>query len=50
MRQFSAVSGRAVPIDRENVDTDQIIPARHLKRIERDGYGPFAFEAWRRDP
>ena len=50
MRQFSAVRGRAVPIDRENVDTDQIIPARHLKRIERDGYGPFAFEAWRRDP
>ncbi len=50
MRRFSAVSGRAVPIDRENVDTDQIIPARHLKRIERDGYGPFAFEAWRRDP
>jgi 3-isopropylmalate/(R)-2-methylmalate dehydratase small subunit len=39
-----------VPIDRENVDTDQIIPAKHLKRIERDGYGPFAFEAWRADP
>jgi 3-isopropylmalate/(R)-2-methylmalate dehydratase small subunit len=50
VRRFSAVSGRAVPIDRENVDTDQIIPTRHLKRIERDGYGPFAFEAWRRDP
>ncbi len=50
MRQVSTVSGRAVPIDRENVDTDQIIPAQHLKRIERDGYGPFAFEAWRRDP
>jgi 3-isopropylmalate/(R)-2-methylmalate dehydratase small subunit len=31
------------------VDTDQIIPAKHLKRIERTGYGPYAFEAWRRD-
>ena len=50
MRQVFTVHGRAVPIDRDNVDTDQIIPARHLKRIERDGYGPFAFEAWRRDP
>jgi len=50
LRQVSTISGRAVPIDRENVDTDQIIPARHLKRIERDGYGPFAFESWRRDP
>jgi 3-isopropylmalate/(R)-2-methylmalate dehydratase small subunit len=44
------VSGRALPLDRANVDTDQIIPAKHLKRIERSGYGPFAFEAWRRDP
>ncbi|MEE8406874.1 MAG: 3-isopropylmalate dehydratase small subunit [Acidimicrobiia bacterium] len=50
MRKVSAVTGRAVPIDRENVDTDQIIPARHLKRIERDGYGPFVFGAWREDP
>jgi 3-isopropylmalate/(R)-2-methylmalate dehydratase small subunit len=37
-------------LDRVNVDTDQIIPAKHLKRIERTGYGPFAFEAWRSDP
>jgi 3-isopropylmalate/(R)-2-methylmalate dehydratase small subunit len=50
MRKVSAVTGRAVPIDRENVDTDQIIPARHLKRIERDGYGPFVFGAWCEDP
>ena len=35
---------------RANVDTDQIIPAKHLKRIERTGYGEFAFEAWRNDP
>ena len=32
------------------MDTDQIIPAKHLKRIERTGYGDFAFEAWRKDP
>lgn len=50
MRRVSVVRGKAVPIDRANVDTDQIIPARHLKRIERTGYGPFAFEAWRKDP
>lgn len=50
MRAFSTVKGRAVPLDRANVDTDQIIPAKHLKRIERTGYGEFAFEAWRNDP
>lgn len=50
MRPFQSVRGRAIPLDRSNVDTDQIIPARYLKRIERTGYGPFAFEAWRKDP
>lgn len=50
MKSVSTVRGRAVPLDRANVDTDQIIPAKHLKRIERTGYGEFAFEAWRRDP
>jgi 3-isopropylmalate/(R)-2-methylmalate dehydratase small subunit len=50
MKRVSEIRGRAVPLDRSNVDTDQIIPARHLKRIERTGYGPFAFEAWRDDP
>jgi 3-isopropylmalate/(R)-2-methylmalate dehydratase small subunit len=50
MRQVSVVRGRAIPLDRPNVDTDQIIPAKHLKRIERSGYGPYAFEAWRSDP
>jgi len=50
MKAVSTVRGRAVPLDRSNVDTDQIIPAKHLKRIERTGYGEFAFEAWRRDP
>lgn len=50
MKKVSTVEGKAIPLDRVNVDTDQIIPAKHLKRIERTGYGPFAFEAWRRDP
>lgn len=50
MDAVSNVTGRAVPMDRSNVDTDQIIPAKYLKRIERTGYGPFAFEAWRKDP
>ena len=50
MEAVTRVVGRAIPMDRSNVDTDQIIPARYLKRIERTGYGPFAFEAWRKDP
>ena len=50
MEPVSRVAGNAIPLNRANVDTDQIIPAKHLKRIERTGYGPFAFEAWRADP
>jgi 3-isopropylmalate/(R)-2-methylmalate dehydratase small subunit len=50
MRPVKTVGGKMLPLDRANVDTDQIIPARHLKKIERTGYGPFAFEAWRKDP
>jgi 3-isopropylmalate/(R)-2-methylmalate dehydratase small subunit len=50
LRSFSVVIGSAIPLDRSNVDTDQIIPAKHLKRVERTGYGPYCFEAWRRDP
>jgi 3-isopropylmalate/(R)-2-methylmalate dehydratase small subunit len=43
-------TGRAVPLDRSDVDTDQIVPAEYLKRIERTGFGPFLFDSWRRDP
>ncbi len=43
-------TGRAVPLDRSDVDTDQIIPAEYLKRIERTGYGRYLFDAWRKDP
>jgi 3-isopropylmalate/(R)-2-methylmalate dehydratase small subunit len=50
VRAVTTFRGKAIPLDRSNVDTDQIIPARHLKRIERTGYGGFAFEAWRKDP
>ena len=50
MRAFSVHTGRAVPLDRANVDTDQIVPAEHLRRIERSGFGPFLFGEWRKDP
>ena len=44
------VTGRALPLDRADVDTDQIIPASWLKRIERTGFGEGLFSAWRADP
>ena len=50
MRPFTSHTGRALPIDRADVDTDQIIPAVHLRRIERTGFGPFLFGEWRKDP
>ncbi|MEZ4480140.1 MAG: 3-isopropylmalate dehydratase small subunit [Dehalococcoidia bacterium] len=50
MDKFTTVTGNAIPLNRADVDTDQIIPAKYLKRIERTGFGEFAFETWRRDP
>ncbi len=50
MRAVRRVIGRALPLDRANVDTDQIIPAHWLKRTLRTGYAAGLFEAWRRDP
>jgi len=47
MRPFHTITGRAAVLEQADVDTDQIIPARHLKRLERDGFGAFAFEHWR---
>ncbi|MGI9119913.1 MAG: 3-isopropylmalate dehydratase small subunit [Acidimicrobiales bacterium] len=44
------VSGTALPLDRSDVDTDQIIPAEWLKRVERTGFGAGLFAAWRDDP
>jgi 3-isopropylmalate/(R)-2-methylmalate dehydratase small subunit len=48
MEQFRTITSLAVPLDRTNVDTDQIIPKQFLKRIERTGYGEFLFFDWRR--
>jgi len=47
---FTRETGRMAPLDRANVDTDQIIPKQFLKRIERTGFGPFLFHDWRKDP
>jgi 3-isopropylmalate/(R)-2-methylmalate dehydratase small subunit len=47
MKPVSRVTGRMAPLDRADVDTDQIIPKQFLKRIERTGYGPFLFYDWR---
>ncbi len=48
MEPFRRVTGVLAPLDRANVDTDQIIPKQFLKRIERSGFGPFLFYDWRR--
>jgi 3-isopropylmalate/(R)-2-methylmalate dehydratase small subunit len=50
MEPFVTHTGRAVPLRRTNVDTDQIIPAVYLKRVSRDGFGEGLFAAWREDP
>lgn len=49
MKPVSIVSGRAAPLDRSDVDTDQIIPAQWLKRVERTGFGAGLFAQWRDD-
>ena len=47
MEPFVKLNGVVAPIDRVNIDTDQVIPAIYLKRIERTGYGQFLFSSWR---
>ncbi|MFN0029588.1 MAG: 3-isopropylmalate dehydratase small subunit [Acidimicrobiales bacterium] len=49
MEAVRVVTGTAVPLDRSDVDTDQIIPAAWLKRVERTGFGVGLFSAWRDD-
>jgi 3-isopropylmalate/(R)-2-methylmalate dehydratase small subunit len=49
MKAISKVDGRVAVLDRPDVDTDQIIPKQFLKRIERTGYGQYAFFDWRFD-
>jgi 3-isopropylmalate/(R)-2-methylmalate dehydratase small subunit len=50
MDKFTSHTGRAVPLRRSNVDTDQIIPAEYLKRVSRSGFEDGLFSAWRQDP
>ena len=50
MEPVRVISGGVSVLDRADVDTDQIIPARHLKRVERTGFGRFLFEEWAQQP
>jgi len=50
MEKFTVLNGLVAPLDRANVDTDQIIPKEHLKSIKRTGFADALFAAWRKDP
>jgi 3-isopropylmalate/(R)-2-methylmalate dehydratase small subunit len=50
MQPVKDIAGNALPLNRADVDTDQIMPKQFLKRIERSGFGPFTFFDWRKDP
>ncbi|HUH08063.1 MAG TPA: 3-isopropylmalate dehydratase small subunit [Egibacteraceae bacterium] len=50
MEPVQVINGRMVPLDRADIDTDQIMPKQFLKRIERTGFGEFLFHDWRQDP
>jgi len=50
MKAVRSVTGRALPLSRSDVDTDQIIPSDWLKRVERTGFGAGLFGEWREDP
>ena len=47
MKAFAAHQGQLAPLDRVNVDTDQIIPKQYLKSIKRTGFGDYLFDGWR---
>jgi 3-isopropylmalate dehydratase small subunit len=49
MERVNIIEGRVTALPNDDVDTDQIIPAKYLKRIERTGYGEFLFEEWRKN-
>lgn len=49
MNPFQVVTGTIAPLDRSDVDTDQIIPKQFLKRVERTGFGEFLFFDWRNE-
>ncbi len=48
-QKFDTIVSRCIPLPLENVDTDQIIPARYLKSIDKDGFGDLLFRDWRYD-
>lgn len=50
MEPISVIRGRLLPLNRRDVDTDQIMPKQFLNRVERTGYGDFVFHEWRQDP
>jgi len=50
MRPITVITGKGLPLDRSDVDTDQIIPSDWLKRVERTGFGQGLFSEWREDP
>jgi len=50
MEPVRTITGTAMPLRRSDVDTDQIIPAEWLKRVERTGFGEGLFDSWRKDP
>lgn len=47
IKPITTYTGKVVPLFNDNIDTDQIIPKVHLKRISKSGFGPFAFDEWR---
>jgi len=49
MEPVTRIEGKAMPLNRANVDTDAIIPAKYLKLVERSGFGRFLFDSWRKD-
>ncbi len=49
MEPVVKIQGQGMPLNRSNVDTDQIIPAKYLKLVERTGFGRFLFDSWRKD-
>lgn len=50
MQKIEKIEGKAIPLDRANVDTDQIIPAVWLRRVERTGFADGLFSSWKQDP
>jgi 3-isopropylmalate/(R)-2-methylmalate dehydratase small subunit len=49
MEPVRRIQAQAVPLNRSDVDTDQIIPAKYLKLVERTGFGQYLFDSWRKD-